>query len=97
MGLLSRWGTLLARGGHVKRGGRLRLDLWLGQPRPLGGGIAAARWEDVAMTTKRQTVKQGTGSWYTERGTYTEPSEVPGTDKLMRAGKFIAFVPSKAA
>lgn len=42
-------------------------------------------------------MKRGTGSWYTERGTYTEPSGTPGMDKLMRAGKFIALVPTKEA
>jgi hypothetical protein len=50
----------------------------------------------MEIRTKR-TRKQGTGSWYTERGTYTEPSEVPGMVKLMRAGKFLALVPTKEA
>ena len=38
-------------------------------------------------------MKKGTGTWYTEKGTYTEPSENPGMVKLMRAGKFLALVP----
>jgi hypothetical protein len=37
--------------------------------------------------------KKGTGTWYTEKGTTTEPSEIKGMVKLMRAGKFIALVP----
>lgn len=46
--------------------------------------------------TKLQTgtakPKQGNGSWYSERGTYTEPSEVPGMEWVCRAGKRLALV-----
>jgi hypothetical protein len=63
-------------------------------PESLTDARGSCRLLDMETTTKR-TKKQGTGSWYTERGTYTEPSEVPGMVKLMRAGKFLAFVPTK--
>lgn len=38
------------------------------------------------------TTKRGTGSWYTERGTYTEPSEIEGMEWICRLGKRIALV-----
>jgi hypothetical protein len=41
------------------------------------------------------TPKLGTGSWYTERGTYTEPSEQEGMEWVCRLGKRIALVPIK--
>ena len=39
------------------------------------------------------TTKKGTGSWYTERSTYTEPSDIEGMEWVCRAGKRIALVP----
>lgn len=44
---------------------------------------------------KTAQMKKGTGSWYTDRNTTTEPSEIPGMEKLIRCGKFIALVPIK--
>jgi hypothetical protein len=46
------------------------------------------------LTTSPQSLKQGTGSWYTERGTTTEPSTVKGMEWVCRAGKRIALVPT---
>jgi len=44
-------------------------------------------------TSKSKSMKQGTGSWYTEQGTYTEPSEIKGMEWICRAGKIIALIP----
>ena len=40
-------------------------------------------------------MKQGTGTWYTEKGITERPSSTPGMVDLYRAGKFIATVPAK--
>lgn len=49
------------------------------------------------MKTADQTrkMKRGTGSWYTEQGTTTEPSSIPSMEWICRAGKRIALVPIK--
>ena len=44
---------------------------------------------------KTAQMKKGTGSWYTERNTTTEPSEIPGMEWIVRCGKRIALVPIK--
>lgn len=41
------------------------------------------------MTKK---MKQGTGTWYTEKGTVEKPSSIPGHVELWRAGRYIATV-----
>jgi hypothetical protein len=46
----------------------------------------------TTTTQSKRRIKQGTGSWYTERGTYTEPSSVEGMEWICRAGKRIAMV-----
>lgn len=44
---------------------------------------------------KTAQMKKGTGSWYTERNTTTEPSEIPSMEWIVRCGKRIALVPIK--
>lgn len=47
----------------------------------------------MKLTATQSHLKQGTGTWYTEKGTTTEPSEIPGMEWIVRAGKKIALVP----
>ena len=48
-----------------------------------------------AAQTKQ--MKRGTGSWYTERNTYTEPCSFDSTlEWICRAGKQIALVKKEA-
>lgn len=44
---------------------------------------------------RAQSTKRGTSTWYTERGTYTEPSSIEGMEWICRCGKRIALVPIK--
>jgi hypothetical protein len=47
------------------------------------------------MKTAKQTrkIKRGTGAWYTERGTYTEPYSFDSSlEWICRAGKRISLV-----
>lgn len=49
---------------------------------------------DMETTTKSR--KQGTGSWYTEKGTTREPCTFDSSlEWICRAGKYIALVPKK--
>ncbi len=38
------------------------------------------------------TMKKGTGTWYTEKGTTTEPSSIEGMEWIVRCGQRIALV-----
>lgn len=40
-------------------------------------------------------MKKGTGTWYTEKATTTEPSNIQGMEWIVRCGKRIALVPIK--
>ncbi len=38
---------------------------------------------------------KNTSTWYSEKGTTTRPSSVPGYVNIYRCGKFIASVPAE--
>jgi hypothetical protein len=44
----------------------------------------------------RPKLQSGSGAWYTERGTTTEPSAIPGMEWIVRCGKRIALVPVRS-
>ena len=46
-----------------------------------------------ATRSSYAALKKGTGKWYTEQGTYTEPSNIDGMEWICRCGKRIALVP----